>query len=505
MKEIHSSEKFELERYKLAVEGSTDALWDRPDINIDKEWWSPKFYEMLGYKKGEIEPSFETFRPHVHPDFLTLFSSLHESHLQGNVKNDIEYKLRRKDGKYIWVRERFKLYRRSDGRLRLSGSLQDITEKKRIEQSLRESEKRYRTIFENSLLSLSEQDISRIRNMIRDLKERKITDFERYFRENPEFVEQAIKSIQVVNVNEATRKYFGAGTKEELLGPLSHILNTAKYREIFCEELTAIAEGKDHYIGERSFFIRSEQRHFLIHSTIPMLNDPNQIMLVSITDITEQKKAEKKIQHSLEERELLIKELHHRVKNNLNMIASMLNLQGASISDEQQKKIFYQISNKIRTISLVYEKLYSSNDLQTVHLPTYIKDLIEMLKESNLADSSNLTVDLSVKDILLDMKSVIPAALIMCELFSNSCKYAFPSKEKGFIKIEITKEKNFMIIGYSDNGNGMPGNIDLKNPQTFGLILIQSLLLNLKGSIQFADADRSGYIVRFPIDSGASE
>jgi PAS domain S-box-containing protein len=206
-------------------------------------------------------------------------------------------------------------------------------------------------------------------------------------------------------------------------------------------------------------------------------------------DITEQKISEEKIKSSLKEKEMLLQEIHHRVKNNLQVISSLLRLQSRFIKDEESISIFKETQNRVRSISILHEKLYQSDDLAKINLVEYVNLLAEDLLYFYEIDNSNIETNIDVEDVSLNFETAIPCGLIIAEIVSNSLKYAFPNGIVGQIDIKIRSddENRFKLI-ISDNGVGIPDNIDIKNAETFGMQLIQYLSKQLKGTIEL---DRS--------------
>jgi len=187
-------------------------------------------------------------------------------------------------------------------------------------------------------------------------------------------------------------------------------------------------------------------------------------------DITERKKAEEKIKASLQEKEVLLQEVHHRVKNNMQIISSLLDLQSRHIKDEQALEIFKNSQNRIRSIGLIHERLYQSKDLAKVDFTEYAQSLTGHLFSSYGINPEAIKSKLKIKDVFLDINTAIPCALIINELVSNSLKHAFPEGKKGEIKIithPLNKSEIELIV--SDNGVGIPKEVDFRNTETLGL------------------------------------
>jgi len=201
-------------------------------------------------------------------------------------------------------------------------------------------------------------------------------------------------------------------------------------------------------------------------------------------DITERKKAEAQIKASLKEKEVLLKEIHHRVKNNLQVISSLLNLQSNNLKDKLTKDIFLETKNRVRTMALVHEKLYKSKDLASIDIGEYITTLIHELFRSYKAKSKAIALDVSVDNISIDIDTAIPCGLIINELVSNSLKHAFHNNKQGEIHIGFHSKDTEYTLSVGDNGIGIPQNIDFHNTESLGLQLVCALTHQLNGSIE---------------------
>lgn len=204
-------------------------------------------------------------------------------------------------------------------------------------------------------------------------------------------------------------------------------------------------------------------------------------------NLTERKKAEEQIIKSLQEKEILLKEIHHRVKNNLQVISSMLNLQSQHIKNEQIHEMFRESKDRIRSMALIHEKLYRSQDLAKIDFEEYIKSLSKALYRSYGVNPGRITLEVNVKDVSLGIDSAVPCGLIINELVSNSLKHAFPPSwnGKGKIRISFQPHKNNKIkLIIQDNGIGMPKNFNFSHPESLGLRLVTILVRDqLEGKI----------------------
>jgi len=228
----------------------------------------------------------------------------------------------------------------------------------------------------------------------------------------------------------------------------------------------------------------------------------SQECFMAMTDITARKQAEEQLKHfneelekgiadrteklnaSLEEKVLLLREIHHRVKNNLQIIISLLNLQSRYIQDEGTQQLIRESQNRIRAMALVHEKLYQSEDISKIHLDDYVRFLGNSLFQFYGMKGKGIVLNTQIQDINVDINTAIPVGLIVNELVSNSLKHAFPKGRKGEISVTITRENAMLTMVYKDTGVGIPPDLDWRTAKSLGLRLVVSLVEQLFGTIE---------------------
>ncbi len=209
--------------------------------------------------------------------------------------------------------------------------------------------------------------------------------------------------------------------------------------------------------------------------------------------------SKQQIKASLEEKEVLLKEIHHRVKNNMQVISSLIKFQTEDIKDEQYVDMFKECQNRIRTMSLLHEKLYRSENLANIQLSDYVKNLVDEVFHSYRKGTAKIDLKLNIEDISIGIDSSIPCGLVINELMSNSMKYAFPDNRDGEIKISICLLNSGEIeLIFSDNGIGMPEDIDYRSTQSLGLRLIYKLSTHqLDGKVELDRSNGTEFRIRF--------
>jgi PAS domain S-box-containing protein len=219
--------------------------------------------------------------------------------------------------------------------------------------------------------------------------------------------------------------------------------------------------------------------------------------IVTLIDISETKRVEQRLQVSLAEKVVMLKEIHHRVKNNLQIISSLLELQSDSITDEDSRRFISESQNRIRSMALVHEKLYHAESFASISFGDYIDSLTRYLFSTLVSDPEQILFTVDAGDFLLGIDEAIPCGLIVNELVSNSLKHAFPDGRKGEISVRCHSEEDGRItLTVSDNGVGLPPGLDFRNTETLGLQLVSMLVKQLRGDIQVAGAGAT-FVVRF--------
>jgi two-component system, sensor histidine kinase PdtaS len=208
-----------------------------------------------------------------------------------------------------------------------------------------------------------------------------------------------------------------------------------------------------------------------------------QKQLASLIDITKRKNAENLIKSSLNEKNILLQEIHHRVKNNMQIISSLLNLQTRYVNDEEAVNILKESQNRVRSMAMIHEKLYQSKDLSHINFVEYIQNLVSNLFHSYNIGKTHIKSTLEVENLSLNIDTAVPCGLIISELVSNSIKYAFPNDMNGeiFVSLKAKKEEYELII--RDNGIGLPKTLDLNNVDSLGLRLVNSLTEQIDGEV----------------------
>ena len=290
-------------------------------------------------------------------------------------------------------------------------------------------------------------------------------------------------------------------TRDELIGNNARMLypsqedyefvGAEKYRQIREQEIGTVEtrwRRKDGVICD------------ILLSSVPLdSNDWNRGVTFSALDITERKAAEEKQRGLLREKEILLAEVHHRVKNNMQVITSLLNLQAEDVSDEYTRILLEESRNRIQSMALVHEQLYRSREYASISFEEYVNQLGSTLFSMYQSDFAKVRFVVDAADINLELEKAIPCGLILNELITNSLKYAFPDGKDGKIRVSLQAEKRIMKLRVGDNGVGLPKKIDFRQTKSLGLQLVNLLVEHdLHGSIALEKRKGTQYRIEFP-------
>ncbi len=252
--------------------------------------------------------------------------------------------------------------------------------------------------------------------------------------------------------------------------------------------------------GVQHRFKRADGSYIWVESLgNPLFDDEDHYngVVFSMTDIDSLKTAEENFKSSLAEKELLLRELHHRVKNNMQIISSLLSLQTQHIKDDRDLKIFESSQNRVKTMSLIHEEIYSSQNFSHINLAEYIRNLTKELLTSIIDNPARIKLKVDVEDVNMEIDTVIPLGLLINELVTNSLNYAFPNSLEGQIIVDLHHNEDKFILIVSDNGIGIPEDIDFKKAKTLGFQLVNNLINQLDGEIEVDNSGGTTFKVEF--------
>ncbi len=278
------------------------------------------------------------------------------------------------------------------------------------------------------------------------------------------------KAIGCININSTIKDAFD-NEELELLQIVANQIETAINNAKQTEALRSSEEAL------KQAYSQLEQRVQERTSEIELSNT------LLIKEILERRFAESGLKQSLAEKDVLLKEIHHRIKNNLQIISSLLNLQSRNLQDSSARSSFNESNNRIRSIATLHEQLYRSKDLSRINFTTYIRNMTNNLLHSYCVPNNTIKISINSEQIYLDINTAIPCGLIVNELVSNAIKHGFPDRHSGEISVIFNKMGDKFVLEVSNNGIKFPSELDIENSTTLGLELVSSLSKQLKGSL----------------------
>jgi PAS domain S-box-containing protein len=243
-------------------------------------------------------------------------------------------------------------------------------------------------------------------------------------------------------------------------------------------------------------------RKVILNSALPLKNARGEIIkaIAVNQDITERIAFEERLKASLREKEVLLKEVHHRVKNNMQIISSLLRLQSDQVSHPEVQGVFQESQNRIRSMALVHEMLYQSPDLASISLAAYLKNLVNGLFRSFRVDTHQVALALEVADLPLGIDLALSCGLIINELVSNSLKHAFPDNRRGEVSISARRvAPEELLLTVRDTGVGLPPDLDIRKTSSLGLRLVTLLVGQINGSLELDGPPGATFVIRFPV------
>lgn len=328
--------------------------------------------------------------------------------------------------------------------------MRDISDQVKREEELKESEEKYRNVVERAndgIIIIQDLEVKFANRRIYEL-----FGIERGQNENDQFLQLLNDKTRDILIENFTRRLDGDDV------PSTYEINvTLKDNRIVPVELNA--------------------------GIITFEGKPADLVL--IRDITERKLVEEQIKSSLKEKEILLKEVHHRVKNNLQVVSSLLDLRRRTIKDTESHEIFRESQNRIKSIALIHEKLYNSGNLSEIDFGEYIGNLISSLLSTHNVDPERINVVVDAQEVHLEIGMAIPCAMIINELVTNSLKHGFPEGRSGVINISMKSDpEGTYFLTVSDNGIGLPKNFNHENPDCLGLQLVEMLIRQIHGGMK---------------------
>lgn len=453
------------------------------DLVERKLHWSKQVYEIYGVDPTEFTPSEENFYEFVHPDDKSLVYDAYYKTLAEQNSFRIQHRVI-VNGEVRYVIQRCESIFDKDGTpLRSIGSVQDVTETIEAQRQLEASQKKFMAISNQATEGIT------------------IADLEgNYVFVNPAFcrmsgyTEEELLKLSVFDMKAKNQDQSSfKNTKEDMEGKPVHVVLQKKTGEEYHTEIIGDViniDGESLVLGTiRDVTDRVKREELLNKFNVELeskveerTNQLNETIYELSQEVEYRKEVEAKLKESLAIKEVLFKEITHRVKNNMQIISSLINLQKSTLSKEAGE-FLEQISRRIHSMALIHETLYKTNEFEKIQYDDYLRSLISYIRESY--QSENIRFELNAEKNMLPLDVGTSLGMIVMELVSNSMKHAFPDDTmQGVIDIEFLKtDKGQFRLIISDNGIGMPNGLDFRKTTTLGLQLVLSLVDQIDGKI----------------------
>jgi len=444
------------QRFKSLFDQNPNAVYSF-DLEGNFIMANEELVNLLGFSKEELNQM--SFEPLVHPDDR---KRVWEKFLKAASGDAQRYEARgiHKEGHLVYVAvTNLPIY--VDGEIiGVFGIAQDITRQKEMARELKKSEQRWQHLVEN----------------------------------NPQPVQVTVDG-EIVFINEAGAQLYGAETEEEVTGMSVFEFSHPDYVEKIRERKHNLENNFDVENTHEHKILRldDELRYIEVHS-IPIRYQGQKAIQTVLHDITDRKEKEKIIERSLKEKEILLKEIHHRVKNNMAVVSGMIELQAMSTENEELEEVLKESQLRIFSMAMIHEKLYQTDTLSDIGFDSYIKELVETIQKTVDTSGKMIHIEYQLDDISLNVNQAIPAALILNELIVNVFKHAFEGREKGEVVIKLDERKGKIKLSVIDNGIGLPDNFEPEEMDSLGMTLVSTLAKQLKATLQVEADDPSGSI-----------
>jgi len=400
------------------------------------------------------------------PEDQDLYYRRRKSLFETGKPQECELRMLKPDGAFFWAHLTATAARSEKGAPVCRLVLNDITESKRKEDALRESELKLQMTIDEAPICVSMVGLDK----------------------------------KFLKCNRAFCSFLGYDEEEMKQKTIADI-TFAEDAEIGMADLRAITAGEKKSSIVQKRYVRKDGAVVWGEVTINLIkNSQGQPMyfLPIIQDITERKKNEKIVQASLKEKEILLQEIHHRVKNNMQVISSLMNLQAESVTDKDARRFLKEGQLRIRAIAYVHEKLYHSRDFSRIDFADYVRSLVDHLFHFFQIGTGHIRLESELDEVDLDITTAVPCGILLTELLTNALKYAFPAGRDGVLEVRLQRKKDgTLVLRVADDGVGFPDSVDIHQAQSFGFQIINALIGQLNGTIELDRKNGTAFTVIF--------
>jgi len=451
------------EKYRFFTENSTDVI-SKLDPKGVILYISPLCNTMTGYNDEELIGN--NILLYYHKDDRAPLVEEYNKILRQPDIFTFSFRFRLKDGNYRWIESTSKRITEDDGSISgIISSSRDITFRVEAEKAVRESEEKLHLMMNGVPALMSYVDTDERLIYVND-------EYERWYKiPKQDIVGKYIKDLLPADVYERASDYY----KKAIAG-----------ESVVFENRTYNSAGDEKFV----------RAHYVPHSIDGVI----QGFFVLIFDITENKKAEQKILTLLNEKDLLLQEVHHRVKNNMGSIAALLYLQMDSMDNPAAVNAIQDARSRVMSMMGIYDILYRSGEYRSVAARAYFSDLLGKISSTYIT-SSRVKLESEIDEMVLDSTTLFPVGMIVNELLTNAVKYAFPGGRSGEIKVRITrKDDKHIEISIKDNGVGLPDAMEISSSRGFGLTLVKMMVQQINGSVKINRLNGTEFRINFSVE-----
>ncbi|RMF65667.1 MAG: PAS domain S-box protein, partial [Cyanobacteria bacterium J069] len=483
---------------QISLSTAQMGIWER-DMATGAQTWSPENYAILGYctdadgrvldaQGNEISPHpvHQSFYERVHPDDRDRLSEIEHHCLQTHTAYDVEYRVIWLDGSIHWLYERGAyLFNEAGNPIKLMGVTLDITHLKQTEAALRQSEEMFRQLFENAPIGI----------LLLSPETGRIMQANQRFCQLLGYSPQEMTRFSPVDITYPADWNLSAPLLEQAIHGAIHSENAQDTPRFRLEKRLIGKNGRILWVEMTACFVRNELGGLGYG-------------VAMVQEIGDRKQADAQIRTSLHEKEVLLKEVHHRVKNNLQVISSLLRMQARRLEDHTTATLLLESQNRVQSMAIIHEQLYQSANFSQINLDEYIRPLISNLFQTYGVSQQHIVPAIATHGLSLNLNTAIPCGLIINELVSNALKYAFPDGQTGNIticvEIQPSVEDSQLSQGMmtiSDDGVGMSPDLDWQQTNSLGLVIVRSLVAQLRGSLELKRKPGTTFLISFPISN----
>jgi PAS domain S-box-containing protein len=527
---------------QLAISAARIGTWEW-DILTNVEYWSPEIYAMLNFRTdaqgGVLDhnqvkiapfPTYALFRQCVHPDDLELIDRVHQLALDQRSLYEAEFRVVWRDGTIHWCQARGAYVYNEQGQpIKLVGMNIDVTNRKQAELVLQQQVERERLIS-----SITE----RIRESLdlQEILQRTVNEIQQVVYADRVLIYRIFSDGRVAAISEAVAdcaSVLDTVYPAQVFPQESHLLYSQGRIDVLNDlEQEPVLPGLGDFLRALGVWaklvvpiVQKETLWGLLiaHQCKPRQWQPWEIELlqhlanqlsiaIQQADLYQQVQielgdrhiAEARLRSSLREKEVLLQEIHHRVKNNMQLVSSLLNLQASAIQDPNTLEPFQESQQRIQVMALIHEQLYRANNLAKINFSNYVQNLAASLFQSLCANPSRIQFCVDVAAVELDIDIAIPCGLMINELVSNAIKYAFQNDRPGEITIRFSPYSDRLsdpqyVLTVQDNGVGMPLAVDVYNTDSLGLQVVCALTEQLEGRLILNRESGTAFQIVFPV------